>query len=88
MTCNPMKPKPTRRKIFLWKKANIHKIQVDIKEFGEKFTGQAFDNNESMWAHFKTALKKIQNQRVPTKMTSAKHTHPWMNTQIRRKINQ
>jgi macrodomain Ter protein organizer (MatP/YcbG family) len=41
-----------------------------------------------MWDHFKTAVKRIIDQRVPTKMTRARHTHPWMNTTIRRKTSQ
>jgi hypothetical protein len=41
-----------------------------------------------MWNHFKTAVKRIIDQRVPTKMTRARHTHPWMNTTIRRKTIQ
>jgi hypothetical protein len=41
-----------------------------------------------MWQSFKTEIKYIIDKRVPTKMTKPKHTHPWMNTDIRRKINQ
>jgi hypothetical protein len=41
-----------------------------------------------MWQSFKTEIKFIIDKRVPTKMTKPKHTHPWMNTDIRRKINQ
>jgi hypothetical protein len=41
-----------------------------------------------MWDHFKTAVKRIIYQRVPTKMTRARHTHPWINTKVRRKISQ
>jgi ABC-type ATPase with predicted acetyltransferase domain len=36
----------------------------------------------------KTEIKFIIDKRVPTNMTKPKHTHPWMNTDIRRKINQ
>jgi hypothetical protein len=36
----------------------------------------------------KTEIKCIIDKRVPTKMMKPKHTHPWMNTDIRRKINQ
>ena len=41
-----------------------------------------------MWQSFKTEIQYIIDKRVPTKMTKPKHTHPWMNTDIRRKINQ
>ena len=88
IACNPIKPKPTRHKISLWKKANIYQIQEDLIVFGGNFRDQTFDSIESMWNHFKTAVKRIIDQRVPTKMTRARHTHPWMNTKVRRKINQ
>jgi hypothetical protein len=88
IACNPIKPKPTRHKISLWKKANIYKIQEDLIVFVENFRDQTFDSIESMWNHFKTAVKRIIDQRVPTKMTRARHTHQWMNTKVRRKISQ
>ena len=33
IACNPIKPKPTRHKISLWKKAHIYKIQEDLIVF-------------------------------------------------------
>ena len=88
IACNLIKPKPTRHKISLWKKANIYKIQENLIVFGENFRDQTYDSIESMWNHFKTAVKRIIDQSVPTKMTRARHTHPWMNTKVRRKISQ
>ncbi|CAG2221190.1 GGH [Mytilus edulis] len=41
-----------------------------------------------MWQSFKSEIQKTIEKRVPTKMTQGRHTHPWMNTAIRRKINQ
>jgi hypothetical protein len=32
-------------------------------------------------------VKRIIGLRVPTKMTRARHTHPWINTKVRRKIS-
>jgi hypothetical protein len=42
VACKPVKPKPTRRKIFLWKKAEVHNIQKDIAEFGSTFQNETF----------------------------------------------
>jgi hypothetical protein len=66
----------------------VHNIQKDIAEFGSTFKNETHQNIESMWQSFKTEIKFIIDKRVPTKMTKPKHTHPWMNTDIRRKINQ
>jgi hypothetical protein len=40
VACKPVKPKPTRRKIYLWKKAEVHNIQKDIAEFGTTFKNE------------------------------------------------
>jgi hypothetical protein len=35
----------------------------------------------------KDAIQNTIDKRVPSKMTQERHTHPWINTTIRRKIN-
>ena len=40
VACKPVKPKPTRRKNFLWKKAEVNNIQKDIAEFGSTFKNE------------------------------------------------
>ena len=37
-----------------------------------------------MWAAFKTTVTSAMDQHVPTKMTSARRTHPWVNTNLRK----
>ena len=37
IACKPFKPKPVRRKIYLWKKADIYKIKEDLESFGNTF---------------------------------------------------
>jgi hypothetical protein len=49
VACKPVKPKPTRQKIYLWKKAEVHNIQNDIAEFGSIFKNETHQNIESMW---------------------------------------
>ena len=39
-----------------------------------------------MWTDFKSTIQEIIEKRVPTKMTSARHSHPWMNGSIKRAI--
>jgi len=84
----PPKPKPARRKIYLWKKADIFKTKQDLQEYANHFLNKKFTNIESMWEDFKHEIHKIINNRVPTKLTKPRNTHPWMNTKIRKKINQ
>ncbi|CAG2224175.1 unnamed protein product [Mytilus edulis] len=88
MACKPLKPKPVRRKIFLWKKAEIHNIKEDLQNFITTFKNIKDRSVESLWQAFKTAVQTTIEKRVPTKMTLGRNTHPWINTTIRRKINQ
>ena len=37
-----------------------------------------------MWAAFKTTVTSAVDQHVPTKMTSTRRTHPWVNTTLRK----
>ena len=66
IACNPIKPKPTRHKISLWKKANIYQIQEDLIVFGGNFRDQTFDSIESMWNHFrrKTSQKHRAHEKA------------------------
>lgn len=87
IACKPIKPKPVRRKIYIWKKADIPKIKEDITTFEHTFKETAYENIDSMWEAFKTAIQNTIEKRIPTKMSQNRHTNPWINTQIRRNIN-
>ena len=87
IVCTPFKPKPVRRKIYLWKKADIYKIKEDLESFGNTFRNIGKRDIESLWHALKDAVQNTIDKRVPSKMTQGRHTHPWINTTIRRKIN-
>ena len=87
IACKPFKPKPVRRKIYLWKKADIYKIKEDLESFGNTFRNIGKRDIESLWHALKDAIQNTIDKRVPSKMTQGRHTHPWINTTIRRKIN-
>jgi len=87
IACKPFKPKPVRRKIYLWKKADIYKIKEDLESFGNTFRNIGKRDIESLWQALKDAIQNTIDKRVPSKMTQGRHTHPWINTTIRRKIN-
>ena len=80
------RPKPPRRRIYLWKSADINGIQEDLTHFAADFKDRPFDSVNSMWDSFKEQIHKSMDRRVPSKMTLARHTHPWMNGRIRRLI--
>ena len=37
MACKPKKPKPVRRKIFFWKKAEVYQIKEDLETLMSTF---------------------------------------------------
>ena len=80
----PFRPKPVRRKIYLWKKADVDGIKRDLADFGSFHpTGR---NVLELWDTLKKNIEEVIARRVPTKMSSNRHTNPWINTEIRRKI--
>ena len=83
IACKPYKPKPTRRKILIWKNADLHNIKEDLENFKTSFIQTTYQNIETMWEAFKTAIEKTMERRVPSKLSSARYTHPWINTRIR-----
>ena len=80
------RPKPVRRQISLWNKADLTEIRKDLNNFLERFIQTDHENMEEMWTDFKSSIQEIIEKRVPTKMTSARHSHPWMNGSIKRAI--
>ena len=76
--------RPPRRKIFLWKKADLNGIKNSINVASSAFKNTEFDSIEGMWASLKTAVTTALEQHVPTKMPRTRRTHPWTNTNLRR----
>ena len=79
-------PKPTKRKIYLWKQADIQGIQDDLAVFESTICEDSPVSVEDMWSSFKAEIHTIIDERVPSKMTQARQSHPWMNRSIRRAI--
>ncbi|CAG2253661.1 unnamed protein product [Mytilus edulis] len=81
-----MHPKPTQRKIYIWKRADIEKMKSDAQELSEKFHGlyNAQSSISEMWEFIKTGLKNIQDKNVPSKMSSTRFHQPWINGTIKR----
>ena len=85
-TLNPYRTRPQRRKILLWNKADINGLKEDVRCFTDSFISKGISTIEFMWNDIKDSLHAIIEKRVPSKMTSPRHSHPWINTEIRRAI--
>ncbi|KAK3104735.1 hypothetical protein FSP39_008956 [Pinctada imbricata] len=80
----PTRSKPTRRKIYLWDKANISQLRQDTINFVDSFISRDYNSIDSCWSHFKEQTSKLVDQHVPHKLTRARLTNPWINTSTRR----
>jgi hypothetical protein len=74
--------KPPRRKIYLWKKVPEENLRSGAKQFGTDFTSMHFESIEHMWTVFKNGIISLMDTYVPTKRSSSRHTHPWVNTPL------
>ena len=79
----PYRPTLTRRKIFLWKKTDMDRLRSNISSSSQTFLTDYADI-DSMWAAFKPNVTSAVDQHVPTKMSSTRCTHPWVNTNLRK----
>ena len=67
--------RPPKRKIFLYKKADLHSIDEVLSSFNEKLSEEyvtAIDINE-LWLDFKQVLSKAMDRYLPSKMSSTRH---------------
>ncbi|CAG2244812.1 unnamed protein product [Mytilus edulis] len=81
-----MHPKPTQRKIYIWKRADIEKMKSEAQELSKIFHGlyNAQSSILEMWDFIKSGLKNIMDKNVPSKMSSTRFHQPWINGTIKR----
>ncbi|KAL8618296.1 hypothetical protein ACOMHN_061141 [Nucella lapillus] len=84
----PFRPKPPKRKILLWKKANVHAIRKDMEEYAQTFDIDTSkpDALETAWRGFSERVQKTINKNVPSKTTQGRYSYPWIDTSLRRAI--
>ena len=78
--------KPIRRKIHLWRHADIDKLKQDARTFTTSFT-ETFTINSSihtMWDNIKSNLTELHEQHIPSKFTTTRFHQPWITTEIKR----
>ena len=63
-------------------------IQKDSRQhsplYSERFFSSSFSSVNNMWQNIKEAINQVITDHVPTKRTAARHTDPWVATQLRR----
>ena len=78
------RPKPTRRKIHLWRQADTQGIKDDLTDLVDSVIVP--DDIDTTWENIKRKITETIERRVPSKMTTSRYTNPWMNSDIKRAI--
>ena len=68
----PVRTRPKRRTIYIWKKANIMEIKRSLQEYYRHFQSQSFSSVDEMWNNIKEEITKTIQDHVPTKRTLAR----------------
>ena len=82
---HPMRQRPAKRKILLWKKADIDKLQEDSTTLSNNILASHTTTTpiNTIWTSFKTGMDDINSQ-IPSKMSSTRFNQPWVNRKIKR----
>ena len=62
----------------------MQSIKDDLRDLNISI--QEHQDIDQAWESLKTAILNTIEKRVPSKMTTSRHTNPWMNTEIKRVI--
>ena len=78
--------KPTRRKILLWKKADMDTVRSHLDEFASTFlsTNSVDTPVDDLWSQITSGLHRITDDLVPSKMSSTRFNQPWINRHLKR----
>ena len=80
----PLRQKPPKSFVYLWKKADISGMEDDIQQFSETFTSEFSVNIpiNSPWVSFKTKSLSLISNNVHSKMTSSRYSQSWCNRTV------
>ncbi|XP_072039087.1 uncharacterized protein [Amphiura filiformis] len=78
--------KPVRRKILLWKRADLDAIRDRIKKWASHFTSEFTTSTpvEELANAIQHELERVIEDCVPSKLSSTRHNQPWFNSSTKR----
>ena len=77
----PNRVKKPRRNILLWKKADEDGIKTTLIKSQTDIIDNRNDVNKT-WDTFRTTIEDIMKKYIPTKLTSTRYSHSWINRNI------
>ena len=78
--------RPVRRKIWLWSKADVPSMKADMNAFSDEFTDKhsVKADIDTMWSQFSSNCTLIMTDYIPSKLSSAGFSQPWINRDLKR----
>ncbi|KAK3096098.1 hypothetical protein FSP39_023212 [Pinctada imbricata] len=78
--------RPTRRKIYLWKKANMTDLRNHMRNFSDNYVQNHSTTEpiDSLWCALKTGCLSVLDTCVPSKMTTQRYSQPWITQDLKR----
>ena len=78
--------KPTRRRILLWKRADLDTIRSRVHQMSEDYTTKITTSTpvEDLANALQLELDKIIDECVPSKLSSTRVNQPWFNSETKR----
>ena len=85
--CNTKRCKPTKRKIFLWKKVNMAQMKelVSAEVIGFLQENTTFTQINQLWLNLKGIIEAAMSL-IPSKFTSTRYSQPWITRECKRII--
>ena len=74
-----------KRKIFIWKRANIEEITYALQEFSDDFVSMHHVTTpvQQLWDILSNKFLEMMDKQISTKMTSSRHNQLWINGTIK-----
>ena len=78
--CHARNEKPAIRKIYVWKRADITKLQSFVQQEVDQFTtSNSIDTPvDTLWSKLKHIIDNAADKFVPSKNSSSRYTQPWV----------
>lgn len=87
LSCATSVQRKTRRKVYLYAKADFEEIRKDMSHYNDTFLKSSMSNSvEEDWSAFKNSLSGSIEKNIPSKFVSGRDKLPWLSPFLRRLI--
>ena len=86
LNTKPSKNKQKPRKVFMYQKANVTELKVDVQQISNDFSEKdvSTSNANDLWLELKDKLHTAVDKHVPSKTVGKRNNTPWINHTLKR----